>query len=350
MNIAVTSLNKITNDTFSQCEYTNTFIRSFERFGNVKFVDIDHADVVIIITTYLGWSFEFNIEESELISKLNKPIVVIDYTEYGAFQLHNRNNEYNLYGYKLEFNDLNNVNTFVIHEFLLNNQNNICCYFKRELSNAIDLKKVPFPVFPIEFVADGYTMDNLIPDSHDEYYKRNCIYNFVWGRTNICRVHLYGAFLLNIEKFCCAIATSKTQYDFKIKNEKLITLINAEWYERFDLHELNFNSMMVVDLYGAGQKCFRNVESTKNSLSVKQDPNKLIYTYKWVDGENCISLPVNDDFKLDIDKSIDIMLEYRNDKHHLLYEMYLNSIETNQKYSLPLYIKNHIIRNIQNTI
>jgi hypothetical protein len=350
MNIAVTSLNKhVTND-FSHGGYTNTFINSFEKYGNVKFCEIHEADVVIILVTYLGLPFEFDSDQAELISKLNKPIVVIDYTEYGSYELQHRNNEYNVYGYKLEFRDLNKVNTFIIHEFLLNNQKNICCYFKRELSNNINLTNVPFPVFPIEFVSDTYNIDNLIPDSKDVYYKRNCIYNYVWGLSNMCRVHLHGAFLLNFEKFCCGLVTSKAQYDFKIKDGKVITLINPDLYERFDLNDMNFNSMMVIDLYGAGQKCFRNIESTKNSLSIKQAPDKLIYTHDWIDGENCITLPVTDELKLDIDESINILLEYRHDKHHLLYDMYLNSIETNHKYSLPIYIKNHIIQNIQYNI
>jgi hypothetical protein len=108
--------------------------------------------------------------------------------------------------------------------------------------------------------------------------------------------------------------------------------------------------MMILDLYGCGLKCFRNVESSKNSLSVKQDPNQLKYTYEWKDGYNCISLPVNDDMSLNIDKSIKTLLDYRHDKHYLLYDMYLNSVEINKLYAPSHYVQNHLIKNIKSAI
>lgn len=353
LKIHVSSLNKKVIGNFSYCGYTNNLINSFEKFANVEITNLQNSDVVIILATYLGMDFEVDTETIDLIVKLKKPIVVIDYTEYGSRSLKIRNREYNIYGYKIEYEDLiNSKEGNCIHNFLLNNNQNICCYFKRELSSIVNLNDVPFPVFPVEFVSEDYNMINLIPDSMDEYLNRNCIYNFIWGLSNMCRLHLHGAMLLNFEKFSCDLISSRAQYEYKIKNKdsRSITLINTDWYERFNLHDINFNSRMVIDLYGAGQKCFRNVECTKNSLSVKQDPSKLLHTYEWIDGENCIHLPVTDDLTLDIDRSIDVLLSYRHEKQCELYKMYLNSIETNMKYSLTNYVKNHIIYNIQCTI
>ncbi len=107
---------------------------------------------------------------------------------------------------------------------------------------------------------------------------------------------------------------------------------------------------MKIDLYSCGEKCFRNVESTKNCLSVKQDPNHLIHSYKWINDHNCITLPTNEDLSIDIDKSIDILLQYRHDKRDLLYDMYLNSLEMNRLYSLQNHIPTTIINHIQKNI
>jgi hypothetical protein len=107
-----------------------------------------------------------------------------------------------------------------------------------------------------------------------------------------------------MERFQCIFALSYAQVLNKLKNstEKFIFLSNHDWYERIDLNEINSKSMMILDLYGCGQKCFRNVESTKNSLSIKQDPNKLIFSYEWKHDYNCIILPVNDDLSLNVSK------------------------------------------------
>jgi hypothetical protein len=136
----------------------------------------------------------------------------------------------------------------------------------------------------------------------------------------------------------------------KESGEKFIFVTNHDWYERVDLNPINSNSMVIIDLYGCGQKCFRNVESSKNTLSIKQDPSQLKYTYEWKDGYNCISLPVNDDMSLNIDTSIKTLLDYRHDKHHLLYDMYLNSVEINKLYAPSHYVPNHLIKNIKSTI
>lgn len=216
---------------------------------------------------------------------------------------------------------------------------------------SVDLTNVPFNVYPLEFIADEYTT-KAITDTKDQYYDRKCIYNFLWGFSNYSRPHLNGAFLLNMEKFACRFALSYKQATTILKesSEKFIFVTNHDWYERVDLNLINSKSMMILDLYGCGLKCFRNVESSKNSLSVKQDPSQLKYTYEWKDGYNCISLPVNDDLSLNIDKSIKTLLDYRHDKHHLLYDMYLNSVEINKLYTPSHYVPNHLIKNIKSAI
>lgn len=355
IKVFVTSLNRDRKyPHFSRCGYTtHTFFNAFEKYGNVIYSDLESAEIIFLFVTFLGNDYNFDTVTSELISKFNKPIIIFDYTEYGTYQSEIRLKEYNLFGYKLEFKDLSSDNSGVLNNFLINNQKLIKCYFKRELSNFIDLSTVPFKVYPLEFIGDPYTIDeNTKIDTKDEYYNRLCIYNFIWGFSNYSRPRLHGKFLLNMEKFECKFALSYKQAmnDLKEQKNKFIFLTNHDWYERVDLNEINANSMAVLDLYGCGQKCFRNIESTKNTLSIKQDPSKVKFTFDWKDGLNCIFLPVHENMDLDLEKSINILLEYRADKHHLLYDIYLNSIEMNKLYSPKNYVPNHIILNIKNSL
>lgn len=338
---------------FSKCGYTyHTFMKSVHKYSDLIYSDLESADIVCVFVTFLGDDCIFDETTAELISKTNKPIIIFDYNEYGPNDGRKRIDEYNLFGYKLEFRDLNIYNySSKFHKFLLDNQKLITCYFKRELGQSIDLTNVPFKVFPIEFVAEEYTFNGVV-DTKDQYYDRKCIYNFVWGFSNFSRPHLNGGFLLNMEKFNCKFALSymQTTYMLNESTDKFIFIANHDWRERVDLNIINSKSIMILDLYGCGQKCFRNIESSKNSLSVKQDPNQLKYTYEWKDGYNCISLPVNDDMSLNVNKSIDILLDYRHDKHHLLYDMYLNSLEINKLYCPSSYVPNHLIKNIKSSI
>lgn len=354
LNVFITSLTQGRKyPEFTKCGYTHhTFATSIHKYGDVNYSDLESADIVFLFVTFLGDDCKFDENTAELISKIDKPIVIFDYNEYGTHHGRKCIDQYNLFGYELEVNDLNIYDyTSKMNKFLLDNRKLIACYFKRELGRSVDLTNVPFKVYPLEFIADEYTT-KVITDTKDQYYDRKCIYNFVWGFSNFSRPHLNGAFLLNMEKFNCKFALSHNQTTYMLKEsvDKFIFIANHDWRERVDLNLINSKSMMILDLYGCGIKCFRNVESSKNSLSVKQDPSQLKYTYEWKDGYNCISLPVNDDMSLNIDKSIDILLDYRYDKHHLLYDMYLNSVEINKLYAPSNYVPNHLIKNIKFTI
>jgi hypothetical protein len=158
--------------------------------------------------------------------------------------------------------------------------------------------------------------------------------------------------ILNYDKFKTNFAFSFTQAKKRLESNKdnFILSVNHDWYERVSTDELMMmqrNSTVVLDLYGCGLKCFRNVECTSNSLSFKQDPSALIFTYPWVDGDNCVVLPNKDNTTdLDLDASIDILLSYRHENRGKLYEMYLNSIKTNHLYAPKNYVPSHIMKNI----
>lgn len=342
---------------FSSCGYTSfTFWdSSVVKHGGFDVPEnIEDCDAVCLFVTYLGGNFVFDSETADKIAALKKPIVVFDYSEYGG-HVTTHLSEYNLYGYDIQCSGLLAGDYGKTHEFLLANQDLIKCYFKRELSSNNDLYKVPFRVYPLEFVATCYDDDSPL-DTVEQYRARPCIVNFIWGYSNVSRPLFQGAMMLRIRDWCCEFALSYKQVveHLKTPEKRFITTINHAYYERIkhdELMELNKHAMMTIDLYGAGLKCFRNVESAANCLSAKQDPSKLRWTYPWVDGVNCIALPTLPGSNvIDATKAVDILLTSWTKERESWYNMYLASAKMNSLYNPKNYVPNHIIKHISSNL
>ena len=325
------------------------------KYGNIKFSELEKSDVILLFIVWGGDKYIFDKVLASKIETLQKPIVIIDYTEYGGWGAEGRLIEYNLYGYNLEYESLTYKDHKLLHEFLLRNQNLIKAYFKRELNHK-DTSNVPFKVFPIEYIYDEYTNKSPV-QTQEEFLKRPIRCNFTWGHTNISRPILHGKILSKIEKFYfdfdITFASTFRQCEHRLKDHsRLFLLNNVDHYERTDketFFEYQFRSQIMIDLYGVGIKCFRNIESTNNCISVKQDPSILKYTYPWIDKENCIFLPNRPGTTIINEKlSVEILLHYQHpNNQHLLYPIYLKSLEMNELYSPLNYVPNHIIKNIK---
>lgn len=336
---------------FSICGYTtHTLFRGcILEYGAELANTVEESDFVFVFVTYLGTEFEFDVELFNKIKKNNKPIVIVDYTESGG-QDAQRLLEYNLYGYKIEHEALLQSNNLkLMHECLLD-YDNIICYFKRELSSSLDYSNVRFRVLPIEFIND-ISPPPYTPDTESDYYNRPILYNFIWGYSNISRPILQGELMKNFLKFNCDLALSyKQAYSYIIEERRrwYTLLICQGWFERVDiqkLYELQYKSRAIIDMYGAGLKCFRNMESFHNCMSFKQDPSKLINTYEWINDVNCVFLPnVANSNLIDEVKSCQILLDYKNNGK--AYRIYLESINMSYKYAPKNYVPNHIIANI----
>ena len=346
------------NEHFSTCGYTTHAFwkQSVLKYGKVEAADVDDCDIICIFVTFLTKDFKFDDELGNKIVKSKKPIVIFDYSEYGGHS-EDHLDQYNIHGFKVEYVGLLVGEYSKLHDYLKENRGQIKCYFKRELSVKNDLSKVPFKVFPLEFVGDVYSK-NDDPDTPDQYYDRPCIFNFIWGFSNVSRPFLHGEFLKKLSHFNCIYACSYRQVikilENKIPSNKFIFLVNHDWYERIssdELMALQKLSHVVLDLYGCGLKCFRNVESTANCLSFKQNPSKLVWTYQWEHGVNTVFLPTREGSNIiDEVKSIEIILDFWHGKRHLLYPMYLKSMEMNHLYAPKNYVPNHIIKSIVNSI
>lgn len=371
--IFVTSLNKLNSyeKTDGWCDH------NIIKYGGFKYLattvdNVNDADFIIYIRHFGENEFSFDEELANIILNLNKKIIVFDYVEYKSESIFTDEYlyDYDILGYKItgvllkkfiltKKDDYNNI----INYFLKFRDNNlIFCYFKRELSKFIDTSDSSFPIYPSDYFNYLYSSPYnqlYIDDYSEEYFNNKPIDMFyTWGLSTLDRPKLNGKFLLEFENLEINKNTSEmlrvvntsnqleNRLELKIKN--LIFISRIEWLERLDYKKYLLLSKTVIDLYGAGMKCFRNFESALDSVSFKQDPSLLLHAYQWENGKNCIFLPNKDHNRLDINLSYDIIHDYIRNNQNKLYNIFKESKLTAKKYTNEEYTKNYIFPKIKN--
>ena len=317
----------------------------------------DEADFTILP---IVWERDYEYDES-LNFKNFKNIIILDFYEYGcgAWVHKSYDTSYNLFGFN---HFLNFDETFFerdqeiqkLHNGIFNHlQQSVRVYFKRELSSLLDYSSMGVKVLPADFINDIPIFD---PKSEDDFWKEKTIdLLYIWGRSSTCRARLHGALWQEIDVFGHNFFDSLDQYEFEHvndKRERSIVLLHREHYERVPYMDFQFKAKCVIDMYGAGKKCFRTIESSIDTISIKQDPSAQAHRYPWVDGENCITIPNEEDTnKLDVSKSVEKIISYiRRGQQHELYNIYVNSVATSHKYNQDIYMKDYVIPEIQNSL
>jgi hypothetical protein len=119
--------------------------------------------------------------------------------------------------------------------------------------------------------------------------------------------------------------------------------INAHSFERLNYDEILPKCKIILDLYGNGIKCFRNIESAVYGVSAKQDVSIVSHAYPWIDNDNCIMLPINKNNNLKLNQSINLLLSWLTENNQSkLYEIYKRGNKTVVNYEKDVYIKNYI--------
>jgi hypothetical protein len=347
------------------------FISCLCKYFNFEVVQqILDADIIIIPIIGFKSNSEFLLENKNY----NKPIVVIDFSEYGVHVLRNLNYydvicNNSFYGFKTDsIAERIKLNVFAtqVDDFLRLNLDNIKLYFKRELSKqTFEQKKLifPFDVQPIDYcLASKY--NDFEPDTKEIFLKRNISIAHIWGKSNSDRMALHGALMLEASKTRNFFHTlvSVEQYNEYIHreagNKTGILLLHKNGYvegERIDFRPILSNARTFIDLYGNGMKCFRNVEASYNCISIKQDYAQMKFTYDWVNNENCIMIPnKNNEHTIDVDNSIKIITDIIDMKSiytaDYLYDVYTKSCSTVKKYFLRNYVEDHILQALNLTL
>ena len=352
-----TSFNKTTNSKISDGWSRHNLIE----YGGFKYFseetdNLDNADFVVYIRNYECRQFCFDENIAKKIIEQNKKIIVFDYMEYGAPTVFKENYlyDYDILGFKttgILYNQLmrdyaDNGKKLIEYFVKFSELNLIHCYFKRELSNFIDLSKSQFPIYSADFMNHEYKINQYL--NENEFYNKSIDLFFSWGLSSNDRPKLHGKILQNIDKFGEIVMSQKHLdkcFENNIKN--LTFLYRAEWYDRIDYKKYIPHSKTMIDLYGAGMKCFRNLESALDAVSFKQDPSLLIHAYPWENGKNCIYLPNKSNNQLDIDMAYDIIHDYTKINQGKLYEIYKESKKTAELYINENYSRNYIYPKIK---
>jgi len=337
--------------------YTNeTWVRGLKNI--IEYTpNHEEADFSLLFLFYPGEKYEYNHDLDKV--KFNN-IIIVDYMEFDWDILYNKDykNCYSIYGYnhtldviKPGFWERDRV-LFCkkIHDKIQNVlKPYIRLYFKREMSSYLDYTNIGVDVLPCDYL--NYLKDFEILNKDDFYNKKTVDLLYIWGRSSQDRVKMHATFMLEMDRWGHNMYFSEKQFEnihLKNNNSRAIVTIQGEWFERINyMYYQNF-SQCVLDMYGAGMKCFRNIESSFGAVSIKQDPSVLIHKYPWIDGVNCVTLPTKEDNRIDIHNSFNKIWEYiRGDKRDDLYNIYLNSIETGRKYETMTYITNYLLPEIK---
>jgi len=175
---------------------------------------------------------------------------------------------------------------------------NIISYFKREYKINNDYKNKKYDIHPLDFIS-------TIPEALEypflganQYKLRKKDLLMIFGNSNISRIN-FSNFLINKDEIKC---------DIQLR----------DCYRRLSIYEvfsLQLDAKLSVSLHGYGEKCFRDSESSVNSIILLQE-GTVKYSYDWIDGYNCIKLPncnsSGSENLLDCNASFDKVLDFFN--------------------------------------
>lgn len=168
----------------------------------------------------------------------------------------------------------------------------------------------------------------------------------MWGRSSEHRTRVHSEIWANSSKNGASICDNIYQFNAFLQHEsnsKKWATFHQPHYQREDIKQLliiNGLSKLSISLWGCGVKCFRSTgESPVNSIMVKYKDN-LKWSEDWVHGYNCIEVEVRNEI-FGIESAL---------KRDDLYDIYVKSVETSNKYHFHKYTKNYLNTLIQKNV
>lgn len=299
---------------------------------------VDEADIILFVHTC---QFDINYIFQPLNID-NKPIVVLDFVEYG-------NGSYvtHFIPFCCTTTSLKHPEYSKLISWLRSNVSNIKMYFKREFYKHE--KSIPIPIFPIDFVG---TMQHFWTDTTttiEDFINRPRLISFVWGLSSSSRPILHGEMMKRYGGGQLCLDERMLEYSVDPLD---IILLYKPWYMRMpceEIMDIYSKSKISVSLFGGGRKCFRDCEASFNSVMAIQD-SEHHYAYPWIHGENCIILPnkiiENGVLQIDETQSIDIMNYYLSN-HQELYKIYLAGKKNCLNYRVDNYLTHYFIPKLE---
>lgn len=290
--------------------------------AEAKCLEAINLDInAVLVTRREGFIFN-----DELLSLNN--FVLFDYSEHGW----NYHWHYTpMFGVQWNFDneqypgeEWRKFNKFIIDKKPL-------VYFKREILT----KDVKDNIYAIDY--PNYQQPFAI-QTKEEFNSRPINVVMFWGRSSEYRTKLHSEIWAHSSKNGATICDNIYQIGNFLRHENN----NNKWischqphYQREPIEQLliiNGMSKLSISLWGCGVKCFRSTgESPVNSIMVKYKDD-LKWAYEWVHNYNCIEVKPGKEIE-----GIEEALKNEN-----LYDIYVQSVNTANKYNIERYTKEYI--------
>lgn len=309
-------------------------------------------DVAVVPISRFG-HFQFN----EELYKIRKPVVIVDFVEYGANDWDRKNTH--IWG----TNTLDNFGTFKdwgikIDEWRKFDKWVADCppalIFKRELL----AKDVSPTLQPIDY---GCYVGPIPADSRDAFNGRPLEVFYSWGHSHEGRRRVHGEIFKQSSHLGYDLISAWDQFDPHFKHldpnnkSRVWAAIYSPFFTRIDIKKVLLcqgRSKLSLSMPGAGIKCFRHAEAPVNAVMVKQSDD-LAWSFPWVHGVNSIVVE-KDQTDFDIirglkgDEEVPAMNEAL--KRDDLYDIYVRGLETVDKYRGARYAREYLIPKIEEAI
>lgn len=303
----------------------------------------DRDDVIFIPITHLE-NYVFNHE----LYDINKPYILIDYTEYSWTW---DRKETHLYGVNTDNFDFKfcKPNWNLFDSFIKNKPPLLM--FKRELLK----KDVSERVLPIEYPCFH---KSATVQTEEQFLSRPVDLFFNWGYSHELRRVLHGNIFSYAPSFGYQVIDNFENFEKTIQYEggKLWASIYTPYFSRIPMERvLGYNGMskLSVSLAGAGRKCFRHSEATVNSIMIMPNDN-LAWSYQWRDWETCFKFDEEIDFSQEgLNRSAQNAMNKIKSvlaTPEKLYQIYINSLLHIDKYQIKNYSQSYINEKIKEVL
>lgn len=286
---------------------------------------VAQADAVVILACWVA-GFSFNHGLNAYAGK--KPIIVIDYLEYGWDWPHDVDNVLGR-GNCVPCSDTSNGHWGTLNLFMRGANPRL--QFKRELRKQDSSDSV----VPIEFLAH---LPKSKIQSKDAFDARPLDVFNSWGLTHPSRVRAHAGMR---DLMRMGLINLIEAYNGAYPPQRSWLSVETPAPMRRPMTEiLGYQSMakISVSLYGAGRKCFRSAEAPENCIMAQQQDD-FAWSYPW-DESNSVRLHEPGEVG-------ELLSATQRDD---LYELYLASQRNLDNYRLASYLPNWVMANIKRVL
>jgi hypothetical protein len=221
-------------------------------------------------------------------------------------------------------------------------------YFKRELLSGDNRG-----ASPIDWVLQA----KQPPEMHtrEQFEARPIDIFYCWGYSSEDRPKMMGELLKQAGRFCAHFCLTEEDLDRALAEgrKRIFALLHVPHYRRIHYSKIfawQQQSKISLSIRGAGFKCFRHAEASYNCAMAHQSPEVVKWSFPWVGGVNCLSLPKHQNGDLDVTESLQLIWHWLRVEQGKLWEIYEAGVANCQNYYAESYSRNYLLPKIREAL